>query len=406
MRRKSLRVALLSLLEPSAEGQVPRAFLRVGGLTVARQQLGIALALECERIVCLAPSLTPDIVQLQHLAEAQGAQFHIIPGPRSLLGLITASDELIVLADGLFSSTAEAVDLLSAGQAVLVQPIEQGLAAGFERIDLNHAAAGAIRIPGRLVEQIATLPADCDPVSALQRIALQAGVRQRPIPMPGQDGLFWTLVRSDAEAHTIEPLWIRQRTRDTVPLGPARGLALLAVRSFGPTLLDAGTGARALVSAAVVLALLALGAGWFGLPVLGLGLIALGWVLRESAALLARIEHDAVPRPRGIDSLTAFGWALDIVIVLLLGWGAGPELGYSWLDRMFPPFMLVAQLRIVAAIHDGRWGAWLTDRSMLSVALMGALLGRVGSEAAHGGAVIAAIAALAVLATKTRLTRP
>ena len=406
MRRKSLRVALLSLLEPSAEGQVPRAFLRVGGLTVARQQLGIALALECERVVCLAPTLTPDIVQLQHLTEAQGAQFHIIPGPRSLLGLITASDELIVLADGLFSSTAEAVDLLSAGQTVLVQPIEQGLAAGFERIDLNHAAAGAIRIPGRLVEQIATLPADCDPLSALQRIALQAGVRQRPIPMPGQDGLFWTLVRSDAEAHTIEPLWIRQRTRDTVPLGPARGLALLAVRSFGPTLLHAGTGARALVSAAVVLALLALGAGWFGLPVLGLGLIALGWVLRESAALLARIEHDAAPRPRGIDSLAAYGWAIDIVIVLLMGWGAGPELGYSWLDRMFPPFMLVAQLRIVAAIHDGRWGAWLTDRSMLSVALLGALLGRVGSEAAHGGAVVAAIAALTVLSTKTRLTRP
>ena len=338
----------------------------------------------------------------------QDVQCRLSQGPRHrvFFGATPGRDELIVLADGLFSSTAEAVDLLSAGQTVLVQPIEQGLAAGFERIDLNHAAAGAIRIPGRLVEQIATLPADCDPLSALQRIALQAGVRQRPIPLPGQDGLFWTLVRSDAEAHTIEPLWIRQRTRDTVPLGPARGLALLAVRSFGPTLLHAGTGARALVSAAVVLALLALGAGWFGLPVLGLGLIALGWVLRESAALLARIEHDAAPRPRGIDSLAAYGWAIDIVIVLLMGWGAVPELGYSWLDRMFPPFMLVAQLRIVAAIHDGRWGAWLTDRSMLSVALLGALLGRVGSEAAHGGAVVAAIAALAVLSTKTRLTRP
>jgi hypothetical protein len=400
-----LRVALLSLIEPSAEGQVPRAFLRVGGLTVARQQLGIALALECERIVCLAPSLTPDILQLQHLAEARGAQFNVIAGPRPLLGLINTSDEVIALADGLFSSTAEAVDLLSEGQAVLVQPIEQGLAAGFERIDINHAAAGAIRIPGRLVEQIATLPADCDPVSALQRIALQSGIRQRQIPTPGQDGLFWTLVRSDAEAHTIEPQWIRQRTRDTVPLGPARGLALLAVRSFGPTLLHAGTGARALVIGAVVLALLALGAGWFGLPVLGLGLTALGWVLRESAALLARIEHEAAPRRRGIDSLAVYGWALDGVIVLLLGWGAGIDPAHSLLDRMFPPFMLIAQLRIIAAIHDGRWGAWLTDRSLLSLALMSALLGRIGSEAAHGGAALAAIAALALLGSKSRLTR-
>ena len=405
MRRKSLRVALLSLLEPSTEGQLPRAFLRVGGLTVARQQLGIALALECERIICLASTLTPEVVQLQHLAEARGAQFYVISGPRPLLGLVTTSDEVIALADGLFGSTAEAVDLLSEGQAVLVQPIEQGLAAGFERIDLNHAAAGAIRIPGRLVEQIATLPADCDPISALQRIALQAGVRQRPIPAPGLDGLFWTLVRSDAEAHTLEPQWIRQRTRDTVPLGPARGLALLAVRSFGPALLHAGTGAQALVIAAVVIALLALGAGWFGLSVLGLGLVAMGWVLRESAALLARIEQDAPSRRHGIDSLTAYGWAIDGVIVLLLGWGMGLAPGHSWLDQMFPPFMLIAQLRIVAAIHDGRWGAWLTDRSVLSVALLAALLGRIGSEAAHGGAVGAAIAVLALLAAKSRLTR-
>ncbi|MFM5916899.1 MAG: hypothetical protein ACKOOL_05125 [Novosphingobium sp.] len=367
--------------------------------------MSIALALGCERIVCIAPSLTPDIVQLQHIAEARGAQFNVIAGARPLLGLVSSADEVISLADGLFSSTAETVDLLSESQGVLVQPIEQGLAAGFERIDLNHAAAGAIRIPGRLVEQIATLPADCDPVSALQRIALQSGVRQREIPMPGQDGLFWALVRSDAEAHTIEPMWIRQRTRDTVPLGPARGIALLAVRSFGPAMLHAGTGSRALVIAAVVLALLALGAGWFALPVLGLALIALGWILRETAALLARIEHDGPLRSRGIDSLTAYGWAIDVVIVLLMAWGAAFDPGHAMIDRLFPPFMLIAQLRILAAIHDGRWGAWLTDRSLLSAALAGAILGGIGSEVAHGGAVVAAIAILVQLGGKSRLTR-
>lgn len=373
---------------------------------MARQQLGIALALGCERIVCIAPALTPDILQLQHLAEARGAQFNLIAGARPLLGLVNAADEVVALADGLFSSIAETVDLLSESQAVLVQPIEQGLAAGFERIDLNYAAAGAIRIPGRLIEQIATLPADCDPVSALQRIALQSGVRQREIPTPGQDGLFWSLVRSDAEAHTIEPQWIRQRTRDTVPLGPARGIALLSVRSFGPALLHAGTGSRALVVAAVVLALLALGAGWFALPLLGLTMTALGWILRESAALLARIEHDGPPRKRGIDSLTAYGWAIDAVIVLLMGWTASLDPGHALIDRLFPPFILIAQLRILAATHDGRWGAWLTDRSLLSLVLIGALLGRIGSEAAHGGAVLAVIAILMQLGSKSRLTRP
>ena len=207
------------MLEPAAEsGAGPRAFLRIGGLTVARQQLALALALQCERIVCIAPALSNPIVELQHLAEAGGCQFHVIPGARPLVGLVTATDELIVLADGLFASTAEACDLLSDGQSVLVQPVEQGIAAGFERIDLNHAAAGAMRLPGRLVERLGDLPSDCDAVSSLQRIALQAGVRQRAIPVQGQDGLFWSLVRSDAEAHAIEPQWVRQRTRDARPL--------------------------------------------------------------------------------------------------------------------------------------------------------------------------------------------
>jgi hypothetical protein len=59
----------------------------------------------------------------------------------------------------------------------------------------------------------------------------------------------------------------------------------------------------------------------------------------------------------------------------------------------------------VSAIHDGRWGAWLTDRSFLSLALLAALLGRIGSEAAYGGAILAAVTALALLAAKSRLTR-
>ena len=371
-RRNTLRVALLSFLEPAADSPIPRALLRVGGLTVARQQLSIALALDCERIICLAPALTSDIVALQHIAERRRAQFHVVAGARPLLGLVTAADEVIAFADGLFASTAEAVDLISEGPGVLVQPVEQGLAAGFERIDLNSAAAGAMRIPGRLVEQIATLPTDCDAISALQRIALQAGVRQRPIPAPGQDGLFWTLVRSDAEAHTIEPQWIRQRTRDTVPLGPA---------------------------------LLAIGAAWFTFAALGLALCAIGWILFESGALLARIEDDGGRDKRAIDGLTAYSWVIDAIIVGLLGWSSELEFAQPWYFQLFPPFMLLALLRIVASIYTGRWSGWLTDRSLLALALIGALLGRIGTIATYGGAVIAAIAVLVLLSRKSRLTR-
>lgn len=394
------------MLEPAAEsGLGARAFLRIGGLTVARQQLALALAMQCERIVCIAPALTNPIVELQHLAERAGAHFHVIPGARPLVGLVTATDELIVLADGLFASTAEACDLLSDGQSVLVQPIEQGLAAGFERIDINHAAAGAMRLPGRLAERLGDLPADCDAVSSLQRIAMQAGVRQRAITPTGQDGLFWTLVRSDAEAHSIEPLWIRQRTRDADPLGPTRALALLAVRGFGPAMLHAGTGGNAILIAALASLLLAFGAGWFGFFAVGLGLCALGWLLREVASLLVRIERDETVPGKRIDAAGLYAWAIDGVLIILLAWATfGGE--HKFHDALFPPFMLIALLRVLAALPTGRWSGWLSDRGLATLALMGATLGGLASEATHVGASLAAVAAIVLVRAKNRLTRP
>lgn len=393
------------MLEPAVEsGLGARAFLRIGGLTVARQQLALALALQCERIVCIAPALTNPIVELQHLAERAGAHFHVIPGARPLVGLVTATDELIVLADGLFASTAEACDLLSDGQSVLVQPIEQGLAAGFERIDLNHAAAGAMRLPGRLAERLGDLPADCDAVSSLQRIALQAGVRQRAIMPAGQDGLFWTLVRSDAEAHAIEPLWIRQRTRDAGSLGPSRALALLGVRGFGPAMLHAGTGGNAILIAALASILLALSAGWFGFVATGLGLCAVGWLLHQTASLLVRIERDETAAPMRINGLGLFSWAIDGVLIVLL---AAATLGggeHKFLDSLFPPFMLIALLRILSALPTGRWSGWLSDRGLAALALMGTSLGGLASQAAHIGASLAAIAAIALVRVRNRLT--
>ena len=395
------------MLEHAADdGHLPRAFLRIGGLSVARQQLALVLTLECERVICIAPALTPELVALQHIAEGAGAQFNVVRGARALAGLVTASDELIALADGLFASGAEAADLLSEGQGVLVQPIEQGLAAGFERIDINHAAAGAMRIPGRLIERIADLPADCDAFSSLQRVALQASIRQRPIPAPGQDGLFWALVHSETEAHAIEPQWIQQRTRDTRPLGPARGLALLAVRSFGPALLHAGSGAQALSLASAAAALLALGAGWFGFIALGLGFCALGWLLCECAALLVRIESDLVKPRFGLGSSALYGWVIDAIIVALLGWGAVPLAGSPTIHHFFPPFMLVALLRIVAGLPTGRWSAWLTDRSLLALVMLGAAAGGIAAEAAHIGAIAAALAGMGLVSGLTRLTRP
>lgn len=387
-------------------GGVPRAFLRVGGASVASQQLGIALALGCERIVCLAPALTKDIVQLQHRAEAAGAQFHVIPGARPLLGMVTATDDVIAFADGLFASLESARGLLDAQQAVLVQPIEPGLAAGFERIDINHAAAGAIRVPGRLVEQLGSLPPDCDVVSSLQRIALQAGVRQQPIGQIGAGGAFWLLLRSDREAHAVEPQWIRQHIADPLPASPFRGLAMLAVRGFGSAMLHAGSGSPVAVAAAVFAALLALIAGAFGFVATGLIFCALGWLIREFAGLLAQVESESDPHRMIAASLTAYGWAIDALLVMLLGLAVTPTHPMHLAERFFPALMLVALLRILAGIYRGQWSRWIGDRGIIALVLLGAVGGQIASQTAHLGAVAAAALTLIVLSKNSRLTRP
>jgi hypothetical protein len=390
------------MLEPAAEGGgLLRAELRIGGRSVARHQLELALAWQCERVVCVAAALSPELVQLQHLAEGRGARFHVITGPRALAGLVSAADEIFVLSDGLFASEP-AIAVLEAGQGVVVQPIESGLAAGFERIDLNSASGGAMRVPGRLVAQLAELPPDCDAVAALQRLALQAGVARRQLPTI-VEGQFWTLVRADAEAHAIEPRWVRQRLGVMPSWTPGHWLALLSVRRFGAALLDSGSGTWGVLAGALVLVALSLGAGWFGQATLAFGFLGCGWIVKEAYGLLRRIEGRAVTALSASGSL---GWLIDGVLVALAGWAVIPHEGQFEPDRYFPAMMLLALLRLVPRALDAKWTALLKDRALLTVLLGGASLAGEASLAVHGAAVLVALAGIVLSRADFRLTRP
>lgn len=403
-----MRVALLTMIEPAGEGVgQPRAFLRVGGVSLARQQLGIALALKCEKIACIAREFGPELVELQHVAERAGAQFHVISGPRPLSGLVTAADEVMVLADGLFASTGEAVSLLERGLGVLVQPIEQGLAAGFERIDLNTASAGAMRLPGRLVERLAELPPDCDAASALQRIALQSGITQRSLPSGDGQAPFWTVVRDEAAAHALEPQWIRQRTHGAGMITAGQGIALLTVRAFGPAMLHAGSGSGVAMIAALVLTLLGGFAGWFGLLPLGLIVCAFGWVAWRVSGLLGRIESDSADggKPQSWYS-SALEWMFDAVLVLLVALALPeiPQIGRS--AQAFPPLVFVGLLRLVPRALGGRWSTWLEDRALACIVLAFACAFGVAAKLVPGLAVLLLAAGILLPRGELRLTRP
>ncbi|MEO7384155.1 MAG: hypothetical protein ABIU18_04390 [Novosphingobium sp.] len=348
---------------------MPRAFLRLGGATLAQHQLMVALAAGCERIACIARALTPEMVALQHEAERAGARFHMISGARALSGLVTANDELLVMGDGVVVAVPDALDSLGGTPAILVLPAESAVPQGFERIDLNHAAAGLMLLPGRLVERLNDLPADAEPVSALLRIGLQAGIAQRGVPALAISAGRWLLVRDEDAAHSAELEWME---RHTIGRGSTPGLALatLVVRSFGPALLHGGSGGKALALAAYVLIAIAAGAGWFGWSAIALGLCAPAWLLHRSASIIDQIQIDALGRRPGLlASELPFSWLFDAVIAALLILATPYIPGEGLWQRMFAPLMLFGLLSLFSGVLPGRWTAWLADRMLLALLL-------------------------------------
>ncbi len=395
------------MLEPAHAGSSrPRAFLRLGGATLARHQLALALATGCGRIVCIARVFEPELIELQHQAERAGARFHVISGSRALSGLIIASDEILVICDGLVPAPAEALALLDRAPAILALPAETAVPAGFERIDINHAAAGLMLIPGRLIERLNELPADVDATSSLLRIALQSGISLRLVPQALTDNSKWLLVHNEDQAHAAELHWME---RHTTGLGrsPSAVLAALSVRRFGPALLHAGSGSRSLLFAALAFVALGAGAGWFGQVALGLGFCAPAWIFLQTAVIIEKIQLDSLGgKPPRLASDGPFGVLIDVTIAGLLVSAMPAVPGESWWYRGFAPVMLMAALRLVSRILRENWSAWLRDRLLLLLMLVGLALADVLGLGVPALAAALMLAGIIIPLAPVGITRP
>ena len=365
-------------MEPAtADGAAPRGFLRVGGASVVRHQLALALAAGCEKIACHARGLGPELIALQREAERSGASFHLVAGPHGLSSLVTAADEVVVIGDGLLPTTGDALRLLGSGAVVLVQPAESGIPAGFERIDLNHAAAGLMLVPGRLVDRLMELPADVDPGSALLRIALQAGVSQRPVPDEVRLGGRWILVRSEAGAHDAEDGWMVRHTADCART-PGALLARTLVRKFGSALLHGGRSGLIGTAIAGVLAILGLAFCWFGWAAPGFVLAGIAWVLQRATAALEMLRREALALHAGnswLDQVLAA--AFDVILIAMLVVTIPSLPGELLIQRTFAPIVLIGLLRLLAGTSQANWASWCKDRLVLCLLLAAMAIGSV-----------------------------
>ena len=144
---------------------------------------------------------------------------------------------------------------------------------------------------------------------------------------------------------------------------------------------------------AILLVLLGTGAGWLGQAAVGLGFCALAWPLQRAAAMIERIERNALRRPPGwLRGEAVFDWLLDAALLALATWALPPFPGEPLLAHIFAPAMLIALTRIVQRIAPARIGVWVADRMLLCLALIAATLAGVsGPVIAVSAMVLAAI---------------
>jgi hypothetical protein len=394
-RSEAVRIALISMIERLPDGGAEQR--PIAGRTVAHRQADLALALGCERIACLADRATPQMVRMQHAAEAAGARFNAITGAHSLTGLVKAADELFVVAPQLLLDPGLVSDALANRPGILVIPAEKGIAAGFERIDRDDAWAGVMLLHGAAVDRLADLPIDSDPVSSLLRIAVQSGTR-RIVVAPGVLDTGELMLVRDATAHArAERRWLERFGPKVGWRRPASAAIGAALRVLAPRLLArrrsvlmAEIGGTALVIAAGALA-------WLERPAAGLAVLALSAACYLCGRLLRGFEGGASA------AKVAARWsdlALDTVLVASLVLASPRNPGFA----LFAATVAVVAVRLAEVHGQNAPIAPAADRVLVLAAVAIAAALNQLLPAVHVFAV-AVLAAELLLRSRTRLTQ-
>jgi len=348
----------------SAPGMGLRAALVVAGASLARHQLAVCQAMGSEHVVCLCRKPDEDVLAVQRAAEATGMRFSAITSARQLLTTITANDDLLVLDDGFLADQEAVFDQLKAHHCVMVQPADAGSTAGFERLDADRAFAGAMRIPGRLVAELGDLPADYDTVSALTRIALQAGIPRRDLPASLVGNGRWNLCRNEADAHQVERLWLERLHGEGKGKSPGKALAGLIARRIGPALLNGGGSGRLVPAFALILFALGLTASRFAHPALALSMVLAGWlVVRIVAVLQGMSQRMLGGQPRLFGRPGIADALADLALMAVMAGNAPDDL--SLFEAAYVPAVLIGIMRSGSNAGHVIWHGWLEDRFVL-----------------------------------------
>jgi len=168
-----------------------------------------------------------------------------------------------------------------------------------------------------------------------------------------------------------------RHTADAAPT-PGALLARTLVRLFGPALLHGGRSGLIGAATAGLLAILGLGACWFGWPTFGFVLAALAWGLQRATAMVERLRREVLALPGGGSwRANAMQAAFDLNLVAMLLVAIPPLSGEVLVQRAFAPVMLLGLLRFLGGSLRASWASWCEDRLALCLLLAGMARGAV-----------------------------
>lgn len=358
-----MRIALLSTIELTQAGRY-RAFERLGGRYLIEWQIDTARSLGCTRIVCLAERDSDQLREIRKRAETVGLEFELASGNLQLVAMLSADQELVVIADGLVVDNERLVREIGEGRGVIAVPDDAGIAAGFERIDAWRAWGGILVARANIVAQLAEMPSDSDAVSLLLRMALQSGGKLIELPADVLTNGEWLLVRDRAALAEREQTLLDRSVEDSPWFAPGFAIAGRVARRLAPEGLARGpVVAFALGGGAMIAALgLAATAQTFA----GLIVFFAGCAAFYCSQALARLRS----RLRGAGSGVSENLVrnlLDLVLALLL---AMPLTAANWPESLFLPIMLIGLLRLAEGMARSPWNMVWRDRTLLAILLL------------------------------------
>lgn len=361
------------------------AAVRLSGRPLAWHQLQAALALGCERIVCLAESPGPVLAGLQRAAEGRDAKFHAIAHCRALSGLVSAADTLFVFASGVLPDRAWLVQALGARAGIAVLPAAGAVERGFERIDRERAWGGVLATRGDAVEVLAALPPDSDPIAGLLRVALQRGGRCVEIPQTWLDDGRWALVSDDALARRVEESWQARHVPAPALARPGEALAHRLARALLPRVADQAKFAPALAVGGTALAVAGGGAGFAGYTLGGLAALTLGTLLALTGERLGRFARAGSGEAAPTRVVAVRDALFDLALIAV---AASPEQFAGW-TAPFVAAVLVAAIRLAREDEAPPAIRPFGDRALVFGLLAAAAAAGVFAPAAAGTGLLA-----------------